>query len=240
MIKVEHIETWGFEHAIRGMRNPMNSWAKSDTTVTHDGCRSCKKLLDPSCGGCFNDGGNYIYIGDDDLDLMKRLAEAGHPHRKYLRQIFVSMDITAPLYWWKEFDTYKVGTVANSCSTMHKIHDQEFEIDDFSCEHLLGNENVDGYSGGKFVKCDSREMLQEIINHLNFARNCYLESKDKRFWWQLIQLLPSSYNQKRTVTFNYENVLNMIEYRANHKLDEWCNFVELLKGLPYIKQITNK
>ena len=156
---------------------------------------------------------------------MKRLYKAGTEHRKYLRQIFVSMDITAPLYWWKEFDTYKVGTVANSCSTMHKIAAKEFELDDFSHEHLLPI---------------SESVLDTVIRELNSFRGLYLTHKDKEHWWQLIQLLPSSYNQKRTVTFTYENVITMIRQRTGHKLDEWNDFVEILKGLPYVAEITEE
>lgn len=203
MINVENIGVWGFEHAIMGMRNPMNSWDKSDSYFSSDG--------------------QPIYrIGDNDLGLMRRLARAGQPHRKYLRQIFIAMDITAPLYWWKEFDTYKVGTVTNSCSTMHKIADREITIDDFSVEHLTGV---------------SMSVLKELINVINYARSNYIAEKEKKQWWQMIQLLPSSYNQKRTVTMNYENALSMIEYRENHKLDEWCEFVRILKTLPYIKEL---
>ncbi len=205
MIKVENIETWGFEHAIRGMRNPMNSWDKSD-----------------SGWGEYTDDLNSFDIGLNDLDLMRRLYKAGTEHRKYLRQIFVSLDIIAPLYWWKEFDTYKVGTVANSCSTMHKIAAKEFELDDFSHEHLFES---------------SISVLDKVIDELNEWRAFYLESKNKKEWWQLIQLLPSSYNQRRTVTMNYENVMTIIKQRTGHKLDEWNQFVETLKGLPYITEI---
>lgn len=201
MIKVEHAEVWGFEHAIRGMRNPLESWAKSDSESCRDG---------------------FLYVGKNDLDLMQRLYKAGTEHRKYLRQIFVSMDITAPLYWWKEFDTYKIGTVANSCSTMHKIHAKEFTLDDFSHEHLRGVWFT---------------TLTEMIDLLNDTRKIYLESRDKNDWWQMIQLLPSSYNQKRTITMNYENVMNIINQRSNHKLDEWINLVAELKKLPYVKEI---
>ena len=207
MIRVEHIEVFNFKGAIRGLRNPMNSWDKSDSDfyISH-------------CDGA----GKVEYIGKNDLDLMRRLYKAGTEHRKYLRQIFVSMDITAPLYWWKEADTYKVGTVANSCSTMHKIAAKEFEPDDFSHEHLCG------------ASIDHLEML---IDWLNECRKSYVEQKHKEDWWQLIQLLPSSYNQKRTITMNYENVITMIKQRTGHKLDEWNDFVEILKGLPYIKRI---
>jgi len=205
MIKVETIDIWGFEHAIRGMRNPMNSWNKSDS----------------GWGEYTNDLDSFD-IGKNDLDLMRRLYKAGTEHRKYLRQIMVSMDITAPLYWWKEFDTYKVGTVANSCSTMHKIAAKEFKLDDFSHEHLTDI---------------SEAVMVEVCRVLNTWRTLYLESKDKEDWWQLIQLLPSSYNQRRTITMNYENVVMIIKHRTGHKLDEWNQFVEVLKGLPYVEEI---
>ena len=212
MIKVENVEVWGFEHAIRGMRNPMNSWDKSDSDYD------------------VYDNTNFI-VGENDLDLMRRLYKAGTEHRKYLRQIFVSMDITAPLYWWKEFDTYKVGTVANSCSTMHKIAAKEFELDDFSHEHLISDEPVPC----KIVS--PQQCLEVQIQVLNTYRKMYLEYKDKKYWWQLIQLLPSSYNQRRTITMNYENAITMIRQRTGHKLDEWNTFVEFLKTLPCIKEI---
>ena len=208
MIKVENIEVWGFKHAIRGMRNPMNSWDKSDSYFR---------------------GETSWSVGKNDLDLMRRLYKAGTEHRKYLRQISVSMDITAPLYWWKEFDTYKVGTVANSCSTMHKIHDKFFDVDDFSCEHL--QEFWDSSDA------EYREALKTTIRALNNAREIYLKTKDKKYWWYMIQLLPSSYNQRRTITMNYENVMTIIKQRTGHKLDEWNQFVETLKGLPYITEI---
>lgn len=202
MIKVEDIDVWGFEHAIRGMRNPLNSWDRSDSKFDYD--KMC--------------------LGDNDIALMQKLCAAGHPHRKYLRQIFVAMDITAPLYWWKEFDTYKVGTTANSCSTMHKIAAKEFAIEDFSVEHLLAENTV--YFG-------------KTIERLNNARNKFLETKDKEYWWQMIQLLPSSYNQRRTVTMTYENVMNMLDYREGHKLDEWCEFCKILRALPNVEVIRN-
>ena len=208
MIKVENIEVWGFKHAIRGMRNPMNSWDKSDSYFR---------------------GETSWSVGKNDLDLMRRLYKAGTEHRKYLRQISVSMDITAPLYWWKEFDTYKVGTVANSCSTMHKIHDKFFDVDDFSCEHLQGFWDS--------PDAEYREALKTTIRALNNAREIYLKTKDKKYWWYMIQLLPSSYNQRRTITMNYENVMTIIKQRTGHKLDEWNQFVETLKGLPYITEI---
>lgn len=209
MIRVEHIDTWGFEHAIRGMRNPLNSWERSDSSFGYE-AYSGEFVPD-------------LKIGENDLDLMHRLYVGGQPHRKYLRQIFAVMDIIAPLYWWKEFDTYKVGTTANSCSTMHKITAKEFTLDDFSIEHL--NKDV------------IDKPFMDIINCLNFFRELYNQNKDKSDWWQLIQLLPSSYNQRRTVSMTYENVMNMLDYRENHKLDEWREFCEILRGLPYIKEI---
>ena len=216
MIKVKNIDTWGFDHAIRGMRNPLNSWDKSDSYI---------ELCD-------------VIVGDADLALMNKLYKAGAEHRKYLRQIFVSMDIVAPLYWWKEFDTYKVGTVANSCSTMHKIHSKEFTLDDFSHEHLT---HCYGYEielvDYEEYPNSPHEVLEFVIKALNHYRNLYLDTKDKRHWWQMIQLLPNSYNQRRTVTMNYENAVNMIRQRENHKLDEWRDFVKELQQLPYIKQI---
>ena len=214
MIKVEKIDVWGFEHAIRGMRNPMSSWDKSDSEW---------RIYTPEYPHLSE---AKYEIGKNDLDLMKRLYKAGTEHRKYLRQIFVSEDITAPLYWWKEFDTYKIGTTADSCSTMHKIHAKEFEPDDFSIEHLYGDVLV--------------LFEDNIIETLNVYRKAYINTKDKRYWWQLIQLLPSSYNQKRTVTFTYENVVTMIRQRTGHKLDEWNDFVTLLHGLPYVAEIIDE
>lgn len=205
MIKVENIEVWGFKHAVRGMRNPMNSWRKSDS------------IFDEEYGKTVTE------IGEADLDLMKRLFKGGTEHRKYLRQIFVSMDITAPLYWWKEFDTYKVGTVANSCSTMHKIAEKEFTKDDFSFDHLQS------------FYATTTAMGQ--ITMMNRLRAEYLKTKSKDAWYEMIQLLPSSYNQRRTVTMNYENVFTIIHQRTGHKLSEWREFVEILKDLPYVREI---
>ncbi len=220
MIKFEKPEVWGWEHAIRGMRNPLNSWERSDSYSAVD-CGKCG-IIDREgiCHPKEHDCTPYkcYAIGDNDKDLMIRLIRGGAPHRKFLRQIFVSVDITAPLYWWKEFDTYKVGTTANSCSTMHKIHAKEFTLDDFSHEHLFSENAV---------------CFCKTIKRLNTARNEFLKTKNKDYWWQMIQLLPTSYNQKRTVTMTYENLLNMLEYRRGHKLDEWRMFCDWILTLPY-------
>ena len=189
MIKIENVKAYNIARAIYSARNAMNSWAMSDSDLEND------------------------IVGENDFALAKRLFDAGTEHRKYLRQIFVTCDILAPLYWWKEFDTYKVGTTANSCSTMHKIHEKRFTIDDFSTDHLLG--------AGKST-------LEDVICELNYFRESYLEDKNKLCWWQLIQLLPSSYNQLRTVTMNYEVLANIIRQRKNHKLDEWIVFCEIM------------
>lgn len=208
MIKLEETDVFGFEAAIRGMRNPKNSWDKSDS----------------NCTTIIKDDGKYIadFIGKNDLKLMKALAGAGTDHGKFLRMINVTVDITAPLYWWKEFDTYKVGTVANSCSTMHKIHAKEFELSDFSTEHLVGK---------------SVAALQGVIDVMNLEREHFLGTHDKDCWWQMIQLLPSSYNQKRTVQLNYAVLLNMYHARKNHKLDEWHDFCKWVEDLPYFAEI---
>lgn len=208
MIKIENTEVFGWEGAIRGMRNPKNSWHLSDTVF--DGDKWC--------------------IGQNDLKLMRSLGKAGAVHGKYLRMINVTCDITAPLYWWKEFDTYKVGTVANSCSTMHKIHAKEFTLDDFSHEHLTDD----------FVLSNAESpinVITHIIYCLNFCRSLYLKTNDKKYWWQMIQLLPSSYNQKRTVQMNYEVLRGMYEYRKAHKLDEWVEFCIWIETLPYFMDI---
>lgn len=223
MLKVENIEVYGWEAAIRGMRNPLNSWSKSDSHLCYEDCPMVDFEHEP--GIECNDGKYGYCIGANDLDLMKRLYVGGTEHRKYLRMITATMDITAPLYWWKEFDTYKVGTVANSCSTMHKIHAKEFTFDDFSTDHL------EDFSWNR---------LDDLIGHLNICRNKYIETKEKQWWWQMIQLLPSSYNQRRTVQMSYENAMAMIKQRENHKLDEWREFVGILKDLPYIREITGK
>lgn len=218
MLKCKVLGINGVDHAIRGMRNPMNSWNKSD---------SCWKdsELNPVYHDDFNDGVTAYSIGENDKDLMKRLFKGGTEHRKYLRMIQVYVDITAPLYWWKEFDTYKIGTVCNSCSTMHKIHSKEFAFDDFSCEHLSCGE----YGNVEMMKC--------VIDCLNVAREKFIETKDKSEWWQMIQLLPSSYNQKRTVMLNYEVVVNIINQRKHHKLDEWHQLVDEFKQLPMIEYL---
>lgn len=222
MIKFENTEVMGWGSAIRGMRNPMNSWHLGDTDwfdVTDDRAVESDHWLD-------NANGEALVLGEKDLDLMKRLRKAGTDHRKYLRMITVYVDITAPLYWWKEFDTYKVGTVVNSCSTMHKIAAKEFTLEDFSHEHLVNT----GFN--------SQDLLSSIIHVLNYARDMYLETKDKDWWWQMIQLLPSSYNQKRTVMLNYEVLNNIYKSRKSHKLDEWSvGFMDWIKTLPYANEL---
>lgn len=224
MIKFENTEVIGWENAIRGMRNPMNSWELSDTD--YEKAWSTAYVEPPK-------------IGPKDLDLMKRLRNAGTDHRKFMRMIVVYVDITAPLYWWKEFDTYKVGTVANSCSTMHKITDKEFTLDDFSCEHLTGKTNgLWVNADGKEFMCSAYDFMQITCDVLNFYRDKYLETKDKKYWYQMIQLLPSSYNQKRTVMMNYEVLNNIYKSRKNHKLDEWSiDFMKWIESLPYAKEL---
>ena len=235
MLKIENTEVVGWEHAIRGMRNPKNSWEKSDSFL-------CREVEDGTCpedcsfrGKCPVYGTeDFFVLGDNDYALMKNLRNAGTDHRKFMRMIIVYLDITAPLYWWKEFDTYKVGTVANSCSTMHKIHAKEFTIEDFSCEHLKD-------SCGESHDCFSPlDILYDVISMLNICREDYLKSKSKDDWWQMIQLLPSSYNQRRTVMLNYEVLANMYKSRKNHKLDEWRTFCECIKTFPYSELITGK
>ena len=214
MIKIENIQATGWESAIRGMRNPMNAWSKSDSRWFYTAPTSYTAIP----------GDNEAYrIGPNDRDLMLRLCAAGTDHRKFMRMIVVYMDITAPLYWWKEFDTYKVGTVTNSCSTMHKIHEKEFILDDFSHEHL-GPEGI----------C----LLEKTIKFLNWNRDLFNKDKRKINWWQMIQLLPSSYNQRRTVMLNYEVLANIYNARRNHKLDEWRSFCKTCKTLPLSELIT--
>lgn len=230
MIKIENTETYGWEAAIRGMRNPMNSWDKSDSIFGRNPTIPYAQN-NPIC--YIDKYGITRYIGDNDLDLMKRLSEAGTDHRKFMRMITVYCDITAPLYWWKEFDTYKVGTVTNSCSTMHKIHAKEFTIDDFSHEHLIRPSKNEALN----LPFDGHNMpwyfLEYIVEYLNTCREAYLKTKDKKYWWQMIQLLPSSYNQKRTVMLNYEVLSNIYKSRKNHKLDEWRVFCDWIETLPY-------
>lgn len=223
MIKIENTDVLGWEHAIRGMRNPLNSWDKSDSGLCKRGYDDCHVM--PACE-CPKNGEydeDYYCVGSNDFDLMKRLAGAGSDHAKYRRMIIVYADVTAPLYWWKEYDTYKVGTVANSCSTMHKIQDKAFTFDDFSCEHLSEVSLI---------------VLNITMDALNNARLDYLDTKDKRYWWQMIQLLPSSYNQRRTVQLNYEVLTNMYHSRKSHKLDEWREFCKWVESLPYSELIT--
>lgn len=290
MLKIENYEVMGWEHAIRGMRNPMNSWEQSDSFCDMK-CSECSD--NQKCEFYFSDfsfgrGKPYrtrrgdhdscVNIGPNDQKLMKNLREAGTDHRKYMRMLTVYLDITAPLYWWKEFDTYKVGTVANSCSTMHKIHDKEFTLEDFSTDHLIDDsdiikdkelrenldvlerkqleghilvngehdlmpiESIDPESNKESVEwltpVDILEMY--VIGALNFYREKYLKTKDKKYWWQMIQLLPSSYNQKRTVMLNYEVLANIYKSRRNHKLDEWHVLCDWIEKLPYAELITGK
>lgn len=232
MLKIENVEVMGFEASIRGMRNPMNSWEKSDSFI-----RTCSKgdldrLCDKNCQDPYCSGPNISGIGKNDLDLMIRLRNAGTDHRKFMRMITVTLDITAPLYWWKEFDTYKVGTVANSCSTMHKIHAKEFDVNDFSHEH------VEELTGDDYNM--SYDFLLRTVDILNYYRKKFLETNNKKYWWQMIQLLPSSYNQRRTVMLNYEVLANIYKSRRNHKLDEWHTFCDWIKTLPYSELITGK
>ena len=232
MIRIENVDVCGWESAIRGMRNPMNSWDKSDSFVCKDDLGELtSEEIETICGNCTKgidkcdiyDKYPHFIVGNNDLTLMKKLAKAGTDHRKFMRMIVVYADVTAPLYWWKEADTYKVGTVRNSCSTMHKITEKEFTLDDFSHEHLCNN---------------SIKTIEKVIETLNIERNNYLVSKDKWCWWQIIQLLPSSYNQRATLMLNYEVLANMYHSRKNHKLDEWHIFCDWIESLPYAELIT--
>ena len=239
MIKIEDVEVMGMRKAIKGMRNAMNSWDKSDSGFYQCGCPDvgttyCGNYGDRcfrgNCGTCRM---RMYDMGDADMDLAKRLIKAGSSDRKFLRMIHVQADVTAPLYWWKEFDTYKVGTVANSCSTMHTIHKKEFTLDDFSHEHLIS---------------DSVDILKDLINTLNDCRDSYINydkninlitkeiTSKKHIWWQIIQLLPSSFNQMRTIDLNYETLLSIYRQRKNHKLDEWREFCKWIETLPYMKE----
>ena len=228
MIKIENVvlpsaEQW--EAIIRGMRNPMNSWDKMDSEITFND--------NPAV---LEDAYPQFFMGDADHELAQKLADSGSVHAKYRRMIPVYLDITAPLYFWKEFVTYKVGTVSNSCSTMHKIHAKKFELSDFSCEHLFHNVN----DTEMWLDVDFFNVLDNTIFYLNKARELYLETKDKQYWWQMIQLLPSSYNQRRTVMLNYEVLANIYPMRKNHKLDEWRDFCEWIETLPYSELITRE
>jgi len=240
MLKIENVEIQGFEPAIRGMRNPKNSWDRSDSCT--QGSVWCGEFCGHKRDDC--DGESGLCIGPNDHGLMTSLAEGGPVHAKYRRMIVVWLDITAPLYWWKEFDTYKVGTVANSCSTMHKIHAKEFTLDDFSFEHLIGYSDDEKcccndvqYDGACFWPL---ETLNQTISMLNAARTKFLETKDNKYWWQMIQLLPSSYNQKRTVMLSYEVLVNIYKWRRNHKLDEWHVLCDWIESLPYSDLITGR
>lgn len=230
MIKIEKVVTPSSEQwksVIFGTRNAMNSWEKSDSYFDCETC-FCKDCVHTDENHCGHDA---LYIGENDHDLMMRLAKNGSVHGKYRRMITVYVDITAPLYWWKEFDTYKVGTVANSCSTMHKIHEKEFTLDDFSHEHLIDD---------KSAEVLGLEYLEFVIGGLNKHRNRYLQTKDKKHWWQMIQLLPSSYNQRRTVMLNYEVLANIYCWRKDHKLDEWRELCKWIEELPYSELITGE
>lgn len=238
MIKIENASVHGWEVAIRGMRNPWNSWDKSDSDVCvswYD--EECSK--DCSYNHTCDEATKHVIVGESDLTLMKQLVKAGTDHRKFMRFITVTCDITAPLYWWKEADTYKVGTVSNSCSTMHTLPKKEFTLDDFSHEHLVNMyEEALPYSENVLFCCNGIAALEEIIDVLNGFRTNYLETKEKKYWWQIIQLLPSSYNQRRTLLLNYEVLRNMYHARKNHKLDEWRAFCEWVETLPYSELIT--
>lgn len=261
MLKIEKTSVYGFEEAIRGMRNPSNSWDKSDSGICKGGndgvgCSNCAAY---DCGHTYD---NSFQLGKNDFELMTKLCNAGTDHRKFMRMIAVYVDITAPLYWWKEFDTYKVGTVANSCSTMHKIAEKKFTLEDFSCEHIISdwvNNNVESFvsfgdtlnvepkvswSHGKEYNLNGgvlfspKDILSLTIHSLNACRRAFLTTKDKKFWWQMIQLLPSSYNQKRTVMLNYEVLANIYKSRHNHKLDEWREFCCWIETLLHSELIT--
>ena len=229
MIKLENFEVMGWEHAIRGMRNPMNSWEKSDSVYR------CPYRNGGGCGSCTEN----MCIGPNDHELMMKLAKGGSVHAKYRRMITVYVDITAPLYWWKEFDTYKVGTVANSCSTMHKIHEKEFTLEDFSCEHLLTASNTNLKNTIQLLNLYRAYFIDDIEYVNKYDSYQRFRNYDKKdIWWQMIQLLPSSYNQKRTVMLNYEVLAGIYESRKNHKLDEWVDFCKWIESLPYSEIIT--
>lgn len=240
MIKIERTQIFGLEAAIRGMRNPMNSWDKSDSCFARLGCDDLVDIHEETVDYGPTENG-IAEIGPNDHDLMIRLAKAGSVDAKYRRMIAVYTDITAPLYWWKEFDTYKIGTVADSCSTMHKIHANKFTLEDFSHEHLLDDLDfcfAEGISAGTESISTPNDILEDAISALNLYREKFLETNDKKYWWQMIQLLPSSYNQKWTVMLNYEVLVNIYQHRRNHKLDEWREFCQWIEDLPYSEIIT--
>ena len=252
MLKIENTEVMGWEHAIRGMRNPKNSWENSISNYCEEN----------DCDGCGmadfrpRNSGTCYKVCVTDYALMERLRNAGTDHRKFMRMITVYLDITAPLYWWKEFDTYKVGTVANSCSTMHKIAAKEFTLEDFSIEHLFDENSLPPYEervdiehceplaaidvNGQWCYYTPKTFMNMTCNALNHFRELYLKTKDKKYWWQMIQLLPTSYNQKRTIMLNYEVLANIYKSRQNHKLDEWHTFCDWIKTLPYSELITGE
>ena len=251
MLKIENTEVMGWEHAIRGMRNPKNSWKKSDSGIcTTHGPAHCADCVYTDCHADDVDINTKYILGSNDLNLMTTLRNAGTDHRKFMRMITVYLDITAPLYWWKEFDTYKVGTVANSCSTMHKIAAKEFTLGDFSCEHLNDEPYHRDWIESAVIDEDITslhkvwmtplDILKCTIEMLNAYRESYLETKDKQDWWQMIQLLPSSYNQRRTVMLNYEVLANIYKSRRHHKLDEWHTLCDWIESLPYSELITGK
>ena len=238
MLKIENTEVLGWEAAIRGLRNPMNSWAKSDSAWHPTENTFDEDDVPVTIASGFR-------VGPNDLDLMKRLSKAGSTDAKYRRMINVTADVTAPLYWWKEYDTYKVGTVANSCSTMHKIHSKEFTMEDFSHDHLLNAECPlfeFTWDNGMFARnVQPIDFLQNfIVPALNICRQKYLETKNKDYWWQMIQLLPSSYNQRRTIQLNYEVLAAIYPKRKDHKLDEWHTFCDWIRSLPYSELITGE
>ena len=247
MLKIENTEVMGWGHAIRGMRNPKNSWDKSDSECLFHALPNYS-YDDPKAEEYTRYLDDYnLKLGPNDFKLMMTLRNAGTDHRKFMRMIVVYLDITAPLYWWKEFSTYKVGTVANSCSTMHKIHAKEFTLEDFSHEHLLEPKDVhfpdDSCCNETWEGCGiiaPIDILEETVNMLNKARKMFLETNDKKYWWQMIQLLPTSYNQKRTVMLNYEVLANIYKSRKDHKLDEWHTFCDWIKSLPYSELITGQ
>lgn len=251
MIKIEKTQVFGWEPALRGMRNSFNSWDKSDSILCpgHN-CDTCELwTLDRSKCDCNRLTGEFV-IGPNDMDLCTKLSKAGSSHRKFMRMITVYVDVTAPLYWWKEYDTYKIDTVANRCSTMHKIHAKEFTLDDFSTEHLMGFDNSNYWEEDDDDSCFIEKerygvitplsLIEEFtIPLLNVARDKFNETKDKKFWWQMIQLLPDSYMQKATLKLNYENLANIWHQRNGHRLDEWNDFRNWIQSLPYSEIITN-